>query len=347
MSNNPYKNCSDYAFWRRAVSDVEKHNVDPVVTTKFKIDKREKVATAGSCFAQHISRMLHKAGFNYFVPEDGSYLSPDIRKELNYGVFSARYGNIYTSRQLLQLLEECYDNRQTTDQAWKRSDGVWVDPLRPRISPAGFASPDEVKQSRTEHLMHVRRVFEECDIFIFTLGLTEAWRSKLDGTVFPIAPGVAGGNFSNDRYEFVNLDVNDVLSDMETFLEKFKVINTNAKILLTVSPVPLIATYERSHVLCATTYSKSVLRVAAEMLAKSRTWVDYFPSYEIIIGNYNRSSYYESDYRQVSAIGVSHAMRCFNKNYLNQTQLEFNDSESTFDPSDIICDEEAIEKLSF
>src|SRR3546814_5220395 len=72
--------------------------------------------------------------------------------------------------------------------------------------------------------------------------------------------------------------------------------------LLTVSPVPLIATYEPEHVLCATTYSKSVLRVAATMLARGREWVDYYPSYEIITGSYNRSVYYESDYRGVNSL---------------------------------------------
>src|SRR3546814_2622300 len=70
-------------------------------------------------------------------------------------------------------------------------------------------------------------------------------------------------------------------------------------VLFRSSPVPLIATYEPEHVLCATTYSKSVLRVAATMLARGREWVDYYPSYEIITGSYNRSVYYESDRKSV------------------------------------------------
>ena len=38
-------------------------------------------------------------------------------------------------------------------------------------------------------------MFEQSEIFIFTLGLTEAWRSKKDGAVFPLAPGVSAGSF--------------------------------------------------------------------------------------------------------------------------------------------------------
>src|SRR3546814_611699 len=105
---------------------------------------------------------------------------------------------------------------------------------------------------------------------------------------------------------------------MEQFLKRLKAINPRVKVVLTVSPVPLIATYEPEHVLCATTYSKSVLRVAATMLARGREWVDYYPSYEIITGSYNRSVYYESDYRGVNSLGVAHAMRCFEKHYVDR-----------------------------
>ena len=42
------------------------------------------------------------------------------------------------------------------------------------------------------------------DIFIFTLGLTESWRNKDEGCVFPIAPGVIAAEFS-DKYEFIIL----------------------------------------------------------------------------------------------------------------------------------------------
>ena len=45
---------------------------------------------------------------------------------------------------------------------------------------------------------------------MFTLGLTEAWRSRHDGCVFPVAPGVSGGEWSPDDHEFVNSTVEEV-----------------------------------------------------------------------------------------------------------------------------------------
>ena len=55
------------------------------------------------------------------------------------------------------------------------------------------------------------------------------------------------------------------------------------KIVVTVSPVPLEATFMADSNPIAKSYSKSVLRVCADLLAKARPdTVSYFPSYEIV-----------------------------------------------------------------
>lgn len=350
MSGSPYQKLGDHHFWRRAVAGVERFRFDPVVSTRFTIGAQERVATAGSCFAQHISQRLSRIGFNYQVVEAGEHLPPGQRKSSNYGVFSARYGNLYTSRQLLQLFQACFAARKVAEPVWLRADGRHVDALRPQIEPQGFASEEEVRAERAVHLAAVGRMFEECDIFVFTLGLTETWRSRSDGTVYPLAPGVAGGVYDPSRHEFINLDIHDVMADMEAFLEGLRAVNPKVKVILTVSPVPLIATYEDRNVLLATTYSKSVLRVAADMLYRKHEWIEYFPSYEIIVGNYNNSAYFESDYRGINSIGVDHAMRCFLAHY---TLAPDQGTRGGTPPvvsipaasQDVVCDEEAIDQV--
>jgi hypothetical protein len=348
MTNNPYRGLGDHQFWRRAVAGVERFRFDPVRSTRFTIQPEERVATAGSCFAQHISNRLAKVGFNYFVTEAGEHLPEAQRKALNHGVFSARFGNIYTSRQLLQLFQACFQGRAVAEDVWKREDGRYVDALRPQVTPEGYDSEEQVRIERRTHLAAVRRMFEECDVFVFTLGLTETWRSRIDGTVYPLAPGVSGGSFDPERHEFINLDVHDILGDMEAFLAGLKSVNPAAKVILTVSPVPLIATYEDRNVLVATTYSKSVLRVAADMLWRDHDHVEYFPSYEIITGNYNNALYYERDYRGVNKLGVDHAMRCFLEHYTSAAGHEQSDSTIAIPSAaagDIVCDEEAIDQV--
>jgi hypothetical protein len=345
---NPYAGIEDYQFWRRAVSRVEPHMFDPVVSPKFKLDSRAKLATAGSCFAQHISRQLMRMGFNYFVTERGEHLSKNEQIRRNYGVFSARYGNLYTVRQLLQLFDEAFDERRPLELSWTREDGRLADPYRPQIEPAGFSSEADLQDSRRTHLAAVRDIFTQSDVLVFTLGLTEAWRSKRDGSVFPSAPGVVAGSFSPEKHEFVNFTLAEVNADLNELLAKLRRKNPQVKVLLTVSPVPLIATYEDRHVVVSTAYSKAVLRVVAGENASRYEWLDYFPSFEIITGSNTGGLYYEPDYREVNSCGIAHATRCFVRNYILKPEGAVWTDHGTADVEghrELVCDEQAIDAI--
>lgn len=311
MTQHPYKSLSDKAFWRRSVAAPAAADVDPVGRFDLKIAPETKVATAGSCFAQHVARHLKGAGFNYFVAEPGHPILPAaLRAEHNYGTFSARYGNIYTARQLHQLMERAYGRFVPAEGPWIEADGIVKDPFRPNVQPGGFISVAEMEIDRAQHFAAVRRMFEELDVFVFTLGLTECYQSLEDGAVFPLCPGVEGGVFDAAKYAFLNQTVPEVVADMNAFIAALRVVNPGARMILTVSPVPLMATATPDqHVLTATTYSKSVLRVAAEMLTHQHHFVHYFPSYEIITGPHARGAYYADDLRNVTETGVNHVMR--------------------------------------
>src|SRR5690606_23136879 len=99
-------------------------------------------------------------------------------------------------------------------------------------------------------------------------------------------------------------------------------VNPDARVILTVSPVPLAATAEPRHVLESTTLSKSVLRVAADMVQRRQEGVSYFPSYEIITGAFSRGTYYDTDLRSVLPEGVEHVMRTFFRAYLPDVKFK-------------------------
>ncbi len=315
MANHPYRALPERAFWRKSVAGVAMEDVDPVGEFKLRILPETKVATAGSCFAQHIARHLRKSGFRYYVAEEGHPIVPQaIRDKHNYGTFSARFGNIYTARQLNQLFDRAYGTFTPQEEPWIDADGTVRDPFRPTVQPGNFISVAEMLADRQQHLAAVRKMFETLDVFVFTLGLTESWKARADGAVFPLCPGVEGGTFDLTKYAFENQSLKAVMKDMTAFFEKLKAVNPAAQAILTVSPVPLMATAApKAHVLTATSYSKSVLRVAAQMLCDAHDWVHYFPSYEVITGAYNRGRYYAEDLRNVTEEGVSHVMRLFLK----------------------------------
>lgn len=316
MPGHPYASLPDRNFWRKAVAGVPAAQLDPVAEATFTLDRSSPVATAGSCFAQHISRRLARAGFNFLVSEPApASLPPEQAGAQNYGVYSARYGNLYTARQLLQLFDRAYGGFVPEEAPWRRSDGRWADPFRPEVEPGGFASVALLEADRATHLAAVRAMFESLEVLVFTLGLTECWRSRVDGAVFPLAPGVAAGTLDKSRHEFVNFSALEVAADLRAFVERLTRVNPRARLILTVSPVPLAATYTSQHVLTATTYSKSALRVAAAEVAGADARCAYFPSYEIITGVHARGAYYSPDLRNVNAAGVDHVMRLFLRHY--------------------------------
>ena len=348
--SHPYRDLPGSAFWRRAVASLPENEVDPVIEVPFTIGRETPIATCGSCFAQHIARVLTERGYNYLVtersPEDGADAE-------TYGVFPARTGNIYTVRQLLQTFSRAYGLFRPADTAWRREDGAFVDPFRPQIQAAGFASPEALEADRKRHLAAVRAMFEDCEVFVFTLGLTEAWLSARDGAVFPLAPGVAGGEMGPD-YVFHNMTVEEMTADLREFIRRFRVVNPAVRMILTVSPVPLVATYEPQHVLTATTYSKAALRVVAETVSRSEPDVCYFPSYEIVTGPQARGRYFAADLRSVTDEGVARVMGVFGRHFLAEvgtgaaraaavTELSQADQQRLEQLSAVVCDEEALD----
>jgi hypothetical protein len=350
--SHPYSGIPGYRRWRAGVADPLPADFDPVVSFPFKISAGERIATAGSCFAQHVARHLRLRGFNFLDAEPAHPLLPaDTARDFGYGLFSARFGNIYTSRQLLQLLRRAYGRFTPAEDVWEES-GRYFDPFRPAIQPNGFATRQEYDADRNQHFAAVRRMFEQADVFVFTFGLTEAWVSRQDGAAYPLCPGTVAGQFDPSRHAFVNLTVEDVLADCSAFITELREVNPAVKLVLTVSPVPLAATAIDRHVWVSTTASKAVLRVAAEQLTRLPD-VAYFPSYEIVTSPSSRGGYYADDLRSIREEGVQQVMELFFRHVCAATEASLQTAAAETGPSaflaqmqevvDTMCDESRLD----
>jgi len=307
---NPYAARPPHNFWSRAVARPAVAAVTPGDGLRPVIGRATRVATAGSCFAQHVARAMVSDGLTYYVAETAPEgMDEATAQAQGYGLFSARYGNIYSTRQLLQLIRRAYGRFTPVETAWP-VEGGFIDPFRPNIGET-FASVAALEAARADHLAQVRRMFETLDVFVFTLGLTEGWVDRRDGAAYPVTPGAVTKQADPAHFAFQNLDYPAVKADLVAFLGELFAVNPKAQVVLTVSPVPLIATYGTDDALSATTYSKSVLRAAAGDVAALFDAVQYFPSYEIITGGFTRGAYFEADLRGVRHEGVDHVMRVF------------------------------------
>lgn len=309
-ARSPYTGLARRAYWRTGVAGRDQFDPGALFQPRFPVNRDMRVVTAGSCFAQHVGRTLREAGFNVLDAEPLPRVSDAVAHRFGYRLYSARYGNIYTARQLAQLFEEAEGRFSPADPVWQRADR-FHDAQRPNVEPEGLDSPEQVLEHRRAHLASVSEVFRQADLFVFTFGLTEAWVDRATGTVYPTAPGTIAGSYDPEVHAFKNYDVFEILADFERFREQLRAVNPGVRFLVTVSPVPLAATASGGHVEVATAYSKAVLRAVCGMLTARHEDIDYFPSYETITSQNARGAYYEQDGRSVSKLGVHTAMGLF------------------------------------
>nr|WP_276583487.1 GSCFA domain-containing protein [Pseudomonas sp. RIT-PI-S] len=299
------------AFWRSAVADQPAMNIGELWQPAFAIDPKDAIVTAGSCFAQHIGRALVERGMHWLDAEPApAELSPAACKAHHYGVFSFRTGNLYTPAMLRQWLEWALGAKAVPEEVWHQG-GRCFDPFRPAIAPDGFASEDALRADRARTLAAIGDAVRRAKVFVFTLGLTEAWVDRHSGLFYPLCPGTVRGTFNPQVHEFHNFGFANTYREMTAALALMRSVNPGLRLLLTVSPVPLTATATGQHALVATTYSKSVLRAVAGELCESHPNVDYFPSYEIITGTPFKGAFYQPNQREVTAEGVAFVMRQF------------------------------------
>lgn len=336
---HPYKHIKNREHWFKKTENE-------LVIPRFQIGKDEKIISAGSCFSRKIAGFLKKNNqylitetldpktFNFlddlksyphiYIMNDAYNKAYEIACEkYNYGIFSARYDNIYTFRQLLQLLERAYDIFKPKDHVWIRDDGKLVDAFRPRINPDGYLSEKEVVIDRNNHFKYVRQAFESADVFIYTVGLTEAWLSAEDGAVYPLCAGVDGGYYTSQDYLFKNFNVKEIIEDFTKFYNLIKSVNNKIKIILTVSPTPIMATITGNHIISANCYSKSALRAACHDIVNIFYDVDYFPSYDLVMyGSFNGINNFKEDCRTPSDDVIIKVMDVFFESYFTNRDIE-------------------------
>ena len=236
------------------------------------ITRATPMASMGSCFAREIRRKLLYFNFNYITEESHhpAAVHASAAWERTYNTFSMR-----------QIFEYTFGDWSPDLRWWvSPQTGQVQDPYRRIIL---YDSLDAAEQDFANHRIHSRRALEQADVLILTLGLTEIWQDSVDGSVIclPSGPFVKeGGDMS--RYEFRVSRYNENLENLETIHAIMARHNPGCKILVTVSPVHLWATFRQDlDVISASSNSKATLRAAADEFVVSHDNVFYFPAFEM------------------------------------------------------------------
>ncbi|MFW5653843.1 MAG: GSCFA domain-containing protein, partial [Planctomycetota bacterium] len=224
------------------------------------------VATMGSCFVVAIRQWLISNGFNYVSAETG----PGTKQG------SARFGRLFNTGVLRQIFEHSHGRFNPVEKFWPH-DGLLLDPYRQGIA---WPNPQSAEIERKIHGEAVARMTRDAEVLICTVGISETWRSRDDGSVFHTVPPASA--FDPAKHEFSLLGVEENLANLEATYNLVREHNPDIQLILTLSPVPLGMTFRDMSVVCADMVSKSMLRVAIDMFIEQHPEVVYFPAFELV-----------------------------------------------------------------
>ena len=283
----------------------------PKVDPKFKLRRDDKFYAIGSCFARGIESSLtgHKIIVESAAPEFAE-LQP-ANKELSGLGFTNKYNTYSILNELRWALDpDAVFPQESIVQVTKTT---WYDPhTNPSLALADLAETLE----RRAMMQAVTKRIKHCRAVIVTLGLAEVWRDVKADVFVNRTPIPSLFKTQPGRYEFHLTSFAENWANLEAIyalLTQYG--HPDVRIVVTVSPVPLMNTFSTMDIVVANTWAKSLLRAVAQEWAAAHPNVDYFPSYEIVQSS-DRAAVWERDLRHVKGAGAHHIMELFVRNYI-------------------------------
>ncbi|HHL42614.1 MAG TPA: hypothetical protein ENJ42_03255 [Hellea balneolensis] len=285
---------------------------------KFQLSKKDSFFTIGSCFARGLEKTLCGKGLDVLSVSDKLADWRTSRENVTPQGATNRYNTASIAN---DFTWHATDSGHFPDHAYVQvTDELYCDPhMNPTLGSAPVA---ELKRRRLIW-SEVFKTVLDADVVVLTLGMSEAWydhKSELVCNSFVDARAVKR---DRDRFSAVILSAQDNLHNLEAVHE---ILSQNGKpevkIIVTVSPVPLIRTTTEHDIIVANQYSKSCLRTAAQEFADQHDNVAYFPSYEIAMFSNPELVWEPSDRRHVKGAFSMEIMKQFFNMYLGDMEFE-------------------------
>ncbi len=255
-----------------------------------KINLKDKILTAGSCFSDSIGRQLKASKFNTLANPFGvSYNPHSIHKVLRYALHNQVVPDhtYFTNQELVAN----YDFHSSFS-AMKKS---------------------EVEKTIKEVIGATHYFLKDASWIFITYGSAWVYERNDTGEIVSNCHKMPASGFTKTL-----LSQKKVLESFDEVYRDLKVFNPTAKIILTVSPVRHI-----KDTLPLNSVSKSVLRLACQTITETYANVFYFPSYEIMLDDLRDYRFYESDMIHPTEEAEEYIWNKFAACYFDNVTTEF------------------------
>ena len=248
------------------------------------IRKDHQITAFGSCFAGHVSRYLHGRKYKVNAHQWDHNQSDLIRIDeimVHTPALRAQFEWAFSGKELGQI----------------------------------FIGGAEEKAKTYHGFEDTKALITSSDIYIITLGLTEAW-FDLEQQQY-LWKFIPHRRIDPKRFVSKSVSYQENLDNIETIYSLIKSKRPDSQIIFTLSPIPLLGTYSGKGTVPANSFSKATLRAAIgefmQRHAQDAT-LFYFPSYEIVT-QYIPDPW-ETDNRHITEASVQQIMRIFHRHFL-------------------------------
>lgn len=255
------------------------------------ITPETQITAFGSCFAKNISDWLSTRNFRILNAAD----------EAKRAYVVSMGEGMVNSFVIRQQFEWAWENKVFEQALWH---GYQAEE---------FGYDEEVR-------LETKRIFDETDVFILTFGLSEIWYDEPTGNVFWRT--IPKDAYDPSRHKFRVSTVEENRDNIRAIYDLVRKHRPDAKLIVTLSPVPLIATFRNVSCLTANSVSKATLRVALDEVVREvggEGHLYYWPSYELITDVFRLP--YRPDRRHMPTQVLHHVMRLFEAAWCTETSV--------------------------
>ena len=224
------------------------------------ITAETKVLAFGSCFAEYFVKFLARHGYSRWqLPaEQHSHSEENLLLAL-----PVTFENIFV---IVQQLRWAFTEFTPASNLW-------------------FTKDKRLFEATEERREQVRRSFEQGDVFVITLGLSEIWFDQIDGE--PMWRTIPARFYEPGRHVCRPATVAETVTSLHEFAALADRFLPGKQFVFTLSPIPLIATFRDQSAVTANQASKAILRAALDEFigdggGARNSRYHYFPSYEIV-----------------------------------------------------------------
>ncbi|MEQ9424935.1 MAG: GSCFA domain-containing protein [Cyclobacteriaceae bacterium] len=250
-----------------------------------KVSLSDKIFTIGSCFSQVI----------------GVYF-----RDNKFDILSNPFGNVYNPLSIFKLIALGLKNEQPKTEGYLQQDEVHYH--FDFHSDLSALSREDLEAKFKQKIVQVHQFLKDTNWLMITFGTAVVYHRNDNNELVANCHKVPQKEF--DR-SFLRID--DITQSFEKCYKELKALNPKINIILTVSPVR-----HTKETLTDNSYSKSLLRVACNEIAKFHPDVTYFPSFEIMIDDLRDYRYYGHDLIHPNELAEAYIWEKFKGTYLDE-----------------------------